>query len=90
MNLLDSKNKICSLEKSLEEKTEINAEREKLVKQVKYLQDYLTESEAKYTASLSRGKDMDKRKIKLSKQVSDFEQILIIERDKFVKERENY
>ena len=33
---------------------------------------------------------METRNIKLSKQVSDFEQIVIIERSRFVKEREVY
>ena len=52
------------LEKSLEEKTEIKIEREKLVRHVKSLQDDLNES-GKITNGLSRRTDMEKRNIKL-------------------------
>ena len=83
--------KLQDLEAERVLKEENNAEKEKLVKQVKSLQDDLNESQAKkFTAFVSKGKDMDKRNIKHSKQVYDFEQIVIVERRRFGKERDEY
>ena len=50
----------------------------------------MNESEAKAIASVCKGKNLEKRNIKLSKQVSDFEQIVIVEKNIFGKERDEY
>ena len=66
--------KIFVLEKNIaKNKEETNAEKEKPVKLVKSLQDDLSASESNFTSFLTRGRDIEKRNIKHSKQVSDFE-----------------
>ena len=77
--------KISELEKILEKKV---LESEKLVKQVKSIQDDLDTSESNCIDHLKKTKDLEKRNIKLAKQLSDFEQIVIVERRRFAKERE--
>jgi hypothetical protein len=79
-----------AISKNKEEKEEQNVEREKLVKLNKSLQDDLNESESNCTKHLRKRQELEKRNIMLAKQVSDFEQIVIVERNRFAKEREKY
>ena len=82
------KKKLHDLEAERVLKDVQNAETEKLVKQVKSLQDDLNANEAKFNALLCRGDQLKKRNITLTKQVSDFEQIVIVERSNFRKQRD--
>jgi len=62
-----------AISKNKEEKEEQNTEREKLVKLSKSLQDDLNESESNCTKHLQKRQELEKRNIKLVKQVFDFE-----------------
>jgi len=70
-------------------KEEKSAEMKKLVKQIKSLQDDLEESESNCTDHLKKRREFEATNIKLSKQVSDFEKIVIVERNRFAKERQD-
>jgi len=81
--------KLNVLEKDgLKKKEEKSEDIEKLVKQMKSLQDDLNESESNCQDHLMKRQVLEKRNIMLSKQVSDFEKILIVERNRFEKGRE--
>ena len=72
----------------LKKKEEKSEDIEKLVKQIKSLQNDLNESESNCQDHLMKRQVLEKRNIMLSKQVSDFEKIVIVERNRFEKRRE--
>ena len=76
--------KLDVLEKDgLKKKEEKSEDIEKLVKQMKSLQDDLNESESNCQDHLMKRQVLEKRNIMLLKQVSGFGKIVIVERNRF-------